>query len=289
MKNYLKTIGHLLGDSFGEWKRHNPFLVGPSIAFYVLFSIAPLLVIIVAIAGAVYGRQAAQGQIVSEIHQVVGRQPAQIIQFIIDRAYSPPSRTLATLLSIPILTFGATMVFIQLRNALNTIWEVEQDAAMSLRSFFRDYLVSFFMVLGTGLLLLGLMAKTPVVRLLHTELIQYLPFSGAILELMDFVLTVLALSLLLAMIYRILPQVELSWRDVAVGSVVTAVLLTAAQLLIGLYISVSDVGSAYGAIGSITVLLVWVYYSSLVFVYGAEFTKVYARRHGSLVERDGVL
>jgi membrane protein len=275
-------IQALLGDTVAEWFKHRVTRLSASLAFYSILSLAPLLVVVIAVAGLLFGQEAAQGQIVSQIQGLVGRDSAVAIQAMIENARQPGAGTLAAILGFLMLFFSATTVVAELRDALNTIWEVpvsEAAGLASLLSILRERFFSLTLVLGIGFLLL----ISLVVNAWISALGSY--FEGSFreisLQIVNSVLSLVVITGLFAIIYKAMPDVDLEWRDVFLGAVVTAVLFTAGKFAIGLYIGKSGLASAYGAAGSLVIVLLWVYYSALIFFFGAEFTQVFANHYGS--------
>lgn len=279
---FLKDAYELTRKSFKTWKDKKPYMTGGAISFYFIFSIAPLLVIVIIIAGLAFGRQAAEGQIVQEAKDAIGEKPAQVIQDIIRKASSPPSRTLTTIISVPMLILGSSLVFYQLRSALNYLWGIEDKNRGGLKEVLHDYLFSFLMVLILGVLLLLMILKTPLILLLKNYLTRKMKIPEFFFSILDPLLTFGAIVLLFGLIYKILPEVKIKWEDVWTGSIVTSFLFTAAIFIIKLYVSTTGLSTSYGALGAVTILLIWVYYSSLVFLLGAAFTKTYWQEYGSL-------
>jgi membrane protein len=272
----------ILGDTVNEWYKHKVPRLGASLAFYTLLSLAPLLVVVVAIAGAVYGEEAARGQIVEQLSDLMGHTGAAAIQEVIKQARQPAVGLLASLAGLLTLFFGATGVVTELRDALNTIYEIPAPEVTGLRSillFVRERLFSFAMVLGVGFLLLVSLVINAWLAALGTWFTGWLP--ALILQVLSTGVSWVIITALFAAIYKALPDVSLEWRDVILGAAVTSLLFNLGKFLIGLYLGSSTVASAYGAAGSLVILLIWVYYSAQIFFLGAEFTQVFANRYGS--------
>ena len=277
-------IQELLSESFSEWNRHKGPRLGAALAFYTLLSLTPLLLIIVSIAGLVFGRQAAQSQIVWQIRDMVGPAGAQAIQALLEGARNTTHGVLATVLGLLTLLLGASGVLIELRDALNTIWEVPPAQATGLQNLLgivRERMFSFALVLAIGFLLLVSLAINACISALGTFSAHIFLLSPGILHIANTLLSFIVITGLFAAIYRIMPDVRIEWRDVALGAAVTSLLFTVGKLLIGLYLGKASFASTYGAAASIVLLIVWVYYSGQIFFLGAEFTKVFADRHGS--------
>lgn len=277
-----KSLWKLLKTIFIKWLEDDPFQSAAALSYYTLFSLAPLLIISIAVAGFVFGREAAQNQIVSTIQGLIGHESALAVQAMIQNASNrPKTGMISTLLGGIILLFGAGGVVGQLQTSLNTIWRVSAKSDSSVRDFIRKRFISFAMVLGIGFLLLVSLAVSAFISAL-TRFIGSL-FGGAavIAHLLDILISFGFITLLFAMIYKFLPDAKIQWEDVWTGAALTSILFTIGKFLIGVYLGSSGVTSIYGAAGSLITVLLWVYYSSLIFLLGAEFTEVYANTYGS--------
>jgi membrane protein len=282
-----QAVVKLLKNTFQEWQEDKVPLWAAALAYYTIFSIAPILIIAIAVAGAVFGQEAAQGQIVGQIQGLVGRDGAEFIQSMLENAGRPGSGGLvATLFSIATLIFGASGAFGQLQDALNTIWEVKPKPQQAVKGLLRNRFLSFAMVLVIGFLLL-------VSLVLSAVLAGLTNFFGSLVpglawgQLLNFAVSFGFTTLLFALIFKVLPDVKIPWSDLWVGAGVTALLFSIGRFLIGVYLGNSSVGSTYGAAGSLIVLLLWVYYSAQILLLGAEFTQVYAKMHGSKIVPSG--
>jgi membrane protein len=275
----------LLKETVSEWSDDNVPRLGASLAFYTLLSMAPLLVVVVAIAAIAYGKQAAQGELFWQIQGLVGSEGARTIQGLLEAAYKPGTGAVATVLGILTLAVGASSVVVELRGALNTIWHVQtspDDTRLS--SIFRlvkERFYSFALILGVGFLLLVSLVLNACLAAMGKFFGGFLPAPEGLLQAATSLISFLVITGLFAAIYKLVPDVRLQWSDVTVGASVTALLFTAGKHLIGLYLGKASFGSTYGAAGSLVVVLVWVYYSSQLFFFGAEFTKVYTKQYGS--------
>jgi membrane protein len=272
----------IFSDTVNEWYKHKAPRLGASLAFYTLLSLAPLLVVIVALAGAVYGEEAARGQIVAQLSGLMGPSGATAIEEVIKEARQPAVGFFATLAGLLTLFFGATAVVAELRDALNTIYEIPAPEVSGFRNiimFVRERLFSFTMVIGVGFLLLVSLAINAWLAAAGTWFTGWLP--ALTLQLASTLVSWAIITVLFAGIYKALPDVTLEWRDVFLGAAVTSLLFNIGKFLIGLYLGTSSIASAYGAAGSLVILLVWVYYSAQIFFLGAEFTQVFANRYGS--------
>lgn len=280
----VRQIAALFRESFSEWNQDNVPRLGAALAFYTLLSLAPILIVIVAVAALVYGKQAASGQLAWEIQGLVGGDAARSIQSIIQEAYKPGAGLLASLLSILTLIFGASSVVVELRDDLNFIWHCPTPPARTRLArvirLVEERFYSLALVIGVGLVLLILLVLSVWASAMGRLFDAHFAVPEPLLHLATFVISFLVVTFLFGAIYKILPDVELTWRDVIVGASVTSLVFSLGKQLIGLYLGKASFNS-YGAAGSIVVLLVWVYYSAQLFFLGAEFTKVYAKKFGS--------
>jgi membrane protein len=275
----VKGIGSLFGETFASWSEDNAFRLAAALAYYAVFSLAPLLIIAIAVAGRVFGEQAAEGQVISQIQGLIGHAGAQTIQGLIENASKANSR-LASGLGILSLIFGATGVFVSLQDGLNTVWQVKPKPRNMVVGFVRQRLHTFTMVLGIAFLLLVSLVVSAAIAAVG----KYFHNGAALLwEFGNLIVSIAIITLLFAMIFRFLPDVNIAWSDVWLGAFVTAVLFTLGKFAIGLYIGKSSLTSVYGAAGSLVLILAWVYYSSLILFLGAEFTRAYATRYGSRI------
>jgi membrane protein len=279
----LRFEWSLFEASAAAWSAHNAQRLGASLAYYAIFSLAPLLLIIVSIAGIIFGADAVRGEIYWEIRALAGHEGAAFIQQLLKGArMDPASGILATVLGFTMLLLGASGVFGELRDDLNYIWEIPAPQESVWRGMLRYRMISFGLVLGSGLLITASLAASIAIQAAEKFALGYVRIPTFLLETINAGATFLATTLLFGLIYTILPERRVPWTDVAVGSVVTAILFTAGKSLVAIYLGRSGVGSLYGAAGSLVVLLVWVYYSAQIFLFGAEFTHVYSQRHGVL-------
>jgi membrane protein len=253
---------------------------GAAIAFYTVTSIAPVLLIVVAIAGLVFGREAAQNAISGQLTGLMGQQTADVLQAAIASAAGKSSSILASMVGIATLVLTASGVFGEMQSTLNAIWKTEPRATTVSR-LIQARAVSLGLVAALGFLLIVSLAVSAGLTAFGNYLDSIMPIGRFILPVLNFVISFALLAVLFAAIYKVLPDRPLEWRDVIFGAVVTAILFTIGKSLIGLYLGSSAIASSYGAAGGVIVLLLWVYYSVMIFLLGAEFTKTYANRHGS--------
>lgn len=286
----VKDFFTLLKESFTEWREDDASRLAAALAYYTIFSLAPLLIVVIAVAGFFFGEAAVQGEIVGQIEGLVGQEGAQLIEGMVARAGRGGADIIATIVGLATLLLGSTRVFSQLQDALNTVWEVEPDPDRPLLSTVKDRLLSFSMVLGIGFLLLVSLVISAVLSALDQYLTNLLPGGGLILQVLNFVISFGVITLLFAMIYKALPDVEIDWDDVWVGGAITALLFVIGKFLVGIYLGRSGVASTYGAAGSLVIVLLWIYYSAQILLFGAEFTEVYARRYGTrIVPEEGAV
>lgn len=260
--------------------------LGAALAYYSVLSLAPLVLIAIAVVGLVFGREAAQGQLIDQVRGLVGPEGAEAIQAMIANAAKPRSGIMATLTGVAILLFGASGVFGELQDAMNTIWEVQPKPGRGVLGVLKDRFLSFTMVLGTGFLLLVSMILSAALAAFFTFAAHLAPGLGIALQAANTLISFVVVVILFALIFKVLPDVKIAWRDVWVGAALTTLLFMLGKGLIGLYLGRSGVASAYGAAGSLVALLIWVYYSAQILFFGAEFTKVYANRYGARIVPD---
>jgi membrane protein len=277
----LKKYWELLKRTAAGFRDDKAMTLGAALAFYTALSIAPLLLLVVVIAGAVFGEQAARGEIGHQLQDLLGREGADAVESLLAGTKTPGGGLVSTLVGIGTLLFAATGVFTSLQEALDTVWNVKPDSAPSgVWGLIKDRLLSFSMICGMAFLLLVSLVFGAVVSGLGGVFERWLPYSSVWMSAANLVVGFLLTTLMFAMIYKILPHHRLTWSDVWVGAVITGLLFTAGKYLIGLYLGNAAVGSSFGAAGSFVVLLVWIYYSSLILLFGAEFTQVHAEARG---------
>jgi membrane protein len=277
-----KSLWQIFKDASTQWIEDEPFQLAAALSYYTLFSLAPLLIIVIAIAGFAFGHEAAQNRIVETLQGLIGEDSAQAIQAMIQNASNKPkSGVVSTAIGVGALLFGAGGVVGQLQTSLNTIWGVAPKPGQGVWGFVRQRFVSFAMVLGIGFLLLVSLAVSAFASGLTKVMGDVLGATAFLAHALDLLVSFVFVTALFAMIYKYLPDVLIQWRDVWAGAVATSFLFTIGKILIGIYLGTSGVASTYGAAGSLITVLLWVYYSSLIFFLGAELTQVYAREYGS--------
>ena len=269
----------LLGEALWEWNEDRAPRLGAALAYYMVFALAPSLILIIALAGLILGREAAEGHIVAEVQDLVGRQAAEAIQATIDNA-GRRGGLIATGFGFVSLLFGLWGVFGELQDALNTIWGVTSKPGRGVLGTLKQRFWSFTMVVGIGFLLLVTLAVSAWLAALGTFFTELLPSPAYLVETINALFSFVVITCLFAMIYKFLPDVSVSWRDVWLGAGVTSFLFTLGKTLIGLYLGRSTAASAYGAAGSLIIILIWIYYSAQILFFGAELTKVCSRKAG---------
>jgi membrane protein len=275
----LNTIWDLFREAIAGWNRINAPRLGAALAFYTMLSMAPLLVICVSIAALIFGAEAAEGRVAEQIQGLVGPTGALAIQSVVTHP-DTASGVVAGIVGLGTLLFGASGVLVELQDSLNLVWNVKSPFA-GLKGLVQSRFLSFAMILGIGFLLLVSLLVSAAIAAAGKFFGQFLPAPEVWLHLTGTALSFVVITVLFALLYKIVPDTQIEWLDVWVGAAVTSVLFSAGKFLIGFYIGKSGVGSAYGAAASLVVFIVWIYYSAQVFFLGAEFTRVYADRRGS--------
>ncbi|WP_028103987.1 YihY/virulence factor BrkB family protein [Pseudoduganella violaceinigra] len=265
-----------------QWLEHRASSKGAALAFYTLFSLAPILVLVIAIAGLFYGREAAQGELFFQLRGLVGSQGAQAIQLILSGAANEKQGMIATAVAGALLLFGATSVFAELKASLDDIWQLPPNTGSGIWDTLRTRLLSFGMVLVLAFLLLVSLVVSAALTFLEKKMGAYWHDAAQLLTVINHVISFFVIGALFGVIYKMLPRVKLSWRDVLIGAFGTAALFTLGKYAIGAYIGNSGVTDSFGAAGSMIAVLLWVYYSAQVFFLGAEFARQYALQLGSL-------
>jgi membrane protein len=282
LSSRLGGVSALLRDAFDQWYAHDAFQLSAALAYDTVFSLTPLLTIAIAIAALVFGQEAAQNQIVGGLGDLIGEASAKAIQDAIRAAsMNKGGGLLAALTGAVVLLLGAAGVVGQLQQSLNFIWNVKVRSSVGWKMFIRDRLLSFALVLAIGFLLLVSLVITTVLSAITAYFRDLVPGSTYVWQTVDIGFSFGVVTVLFGMIYKILPDVQLTWRDVAIGATITSLLFTVGKFLIGFYLGHATIASTYGAAGSIVTLLIWVYYSELIFFYGAEITQVYSAQYGS--------
>ena len=280
-QNKVKAIFELIRDTAQGYSADKGPMLAASLAYYTMFSLAPLIVLTVALVSIFYGEKAVAGELVAPIERVVGREAAVVIESIIENANTTSSSTTATIISTALLLLGASGVFTQLKRAINSMWRIAQPPNKGVWAIIQNRILAFIMVLGVGALLIVSLATSTILGIVNQWLSDIVPVLATVLPLLDFVVSFTIMIGCFALIFKFVPDAEVSWQDVGLGAVVTAVLFSLGEYLISWYLSNWTGGAAYGAASSLILLLFWLYLSAQILLFGAEFTQVYANRYGS--------
>jgi membrane protein len=291
MKDFPINISKLLGQTYEEWKSDHASQLAAALAYYTVFSLAPLLVIAMAVAGFFWEHSAIEEQVLTQIQGLVGADGADFIADLIRNASNPAQGFLATIFGIVILLIGALGVFNELQNDLNIIWNVEKGKTRgfldTIKEIAIDRFLAFAMILVTGFLLLVSLLLSAILTAAQQMFTNAFAVPEFVLEIINFVVSIGVITLLFALIYKFLPDAEISWGDVWMGAFVTSILFTLGKSAIGIYLGNSAITSSFGAAGALVVILVWIYYSAQILFFGAEFTQVYAKTYGTKIRPDG--
>jgi membrane protein len=269
----------LLKDTFTSWQAHKAERLGAALAYYTIFSLAPLLIILIGITALVFGQDIAQTQLIEQLQNLLGADGAAFVQALISSARHSGAGAQATLLGLGTLLLGALGLFLQLQAAINDIWDVKPGPGRGIRRAVRDRVVSLAMMLGVGFLLLVSLLVSAFIVTAGRYFAGLLPVPSAVLQAVNLSVSFAFSTLLFAMLFKYLPDVSVDWGDVWHGAVLTSLLFTLGKFLIALYLGITSVSSVYGTAGSLVALLVWVYFSAQIILFGAEFTQVYARKY----------
>lgn len=276
----MKNYAHHFKEAYTEWEKDDAAHLGAALSFYTVLSLAPLLIVLVGVLGVVFGADAAQGQLRAQIEQWAGLEVAKTVASALENARKPVSGAIATGAALLTLFMGASGVLAELKTSLNKIWNVPPSRASMLANV-KQRFVSFAMVLAIGFVLLTSLVVSAGIAAFGKFLGGYLPWPELILSAINLVLAFAVTTVLFAVLFKFLPDCYVAWRNVWVGAAVTSLLFSIGRFGLALYLGKASVGSAYGAAGSVVVLLVWIYYAAQIFFYGAEFTQVYSRRRTS--------
>ena len=279
----MSNLFNLFKRTYQEWKEDQASRLAAALAYYTIFSLAPMLVIAIAVAGLLWQADVVKAQVMGQIQGLVGAEGAKFVAQLLDSASNPKQGIIATILGTITLLFGALGVFNELHNSLNIIWEVKPEKPANfwhaVKKAIIDRFLSFTMVLGIGFLLLVSLVISAGLSATQQYLGSVFPISEFLLQLINLVISIGAITVLFAMIYKYLPDAEIPWRFVWLGAFATAILFSVGKMLIGIYLGNSAVASSFGAAGSLVLLLIWIYYSAQILFFGAEFTQVYANAH----------
>ena len=277
----LRGIWLLLRDSAIAWDDDNIGTQGAALAFFTVFSLSPLLIMVIVFSSLGFGHEAASGHLVSQIRGLIGIEGAAFVQSLITNAYRSDSNILATVFSVVMILLGASAVFVQLRDSLNTIWRVQQRPIGTVRAFLRSRLLSFAMIVGIGFVLLVSLVLSAALAVTSSYLSNLFAIFSGMVNLLDFVVSFVGITVVFAAMFKFVPAATVKWRDVWVGAAVTSLLFSIGKLLIGLYLGNGAIGSTFGAARSLVVIMLWAYYSAQIVLFGAEFTRLYAMRFGA--------
>lgn len=275
----LRSAWDMLRQTYDEWSADKAPRLGAALAYYTAFSLAPLLVIAIAVASLVFGERAAQGEIVKQIEGTIGPKAAEAIQDMLKNTHASGGSVLATIVGFVLLFFGASGVFVELQDSLDTVWKVKPKPDRGFLDVVRDRFLSFTVVLGTGFLLLVSLILSAGLAAVG----KFWASDAYIWQGVNSLVSFAFVTLLFALIFKLLPDATVAWQDVWIGAALTALLFTVGKYLIGLYLGQGSTATAFGAAGSLAIILIWVYYSAQILLFGAEFTRVYALRRGATV------
>jgi membrane protein len=285
---FSRSIVHVLRCAVSEWFEHRAASKGAALAFYTLFSLAPILVLVIAVAGFFYGAEAAQGQLLGQLRGLMGDKGAEAVQLVLAGARNQQSGTRATIVATVLLLIGATTVFAELKDSLDEIWDVPKPTGSTVWDVARTRLLSFGLILVLAFLLMVSLVVSAVLALLQNYVGGLWKEATVVLSWVAKLISFGVIAVLFGVIYKLLPRIQLSWRDVVIGALGTAAMFELGKYLIGLYIGNSGVADSFGAAGSTIAILLWVYYSAQIFFLGAEFARQYALQLGSLRDKPAV-
>lgn len=280
VRKISKAVYRHLVDTAGIWNNSNASAMGAAVAFYTIFAIAPLFVLVLALAGLWFGKEAAQQELFNQIARLVGQKGSEAIHSLLIAANRPKAGMFATILGFATLFLGATSVFVQLQQSLNAIWNV-RPTITGIRAYLKTRIVSFGALLAIGFLLMVSLILTTAIEAASAWIGGFFPGERVLWSSVNFSVSLGIVTLLFALMFKILPDVKIRWKDVWIGALITAVLFSLGKFLIGMYLGRSSVSSAYGAAGSFVIVLMWVYYSVQILLFGAASTRIYANRFGS--------
>lgn len=280
----IKGLLPLFSRSFDDWSKHNGARMGAALAFYTIVSMSPLVILVLGIVSLVFNKNAAEAHLLQEVQSLVGTQARQSIQTILANGHQAFSGIFSAVIGVIVLFLGASGVFQELRSGLNTIWESDAHVPSGIWGLVRERILSFGMVLSLGFILMVSLMVSAVLAAVSKYFSGVLPVSPLVLEVLNFIVSFIGIAILFAAILKYVPAARVDWPDVRVGATVTALLFMLGKWLLGIYLGRSSPGSAYGAAGSLVVLVSWVYYSAQIFYFGAEFTHVHAESNRHQLE-----
>ena len=278
----IKALGKALKNAAIGFVNDNAFKLSASLSYYTVFALGPLLIIIISLTGIFFGKEAVQGRVYGQLTELVGSESALQIQDIIINIQTSHSTTTGAIIGVAILFIGATGVFTEMQDSINYIWSVKAKPKKGWLKFIINRLLSFSLIVGMGFILLVSLIMSALLTLLSDQLMRLLPkYTVALFEVVNTAVILIVISALFTVIFKLLPDAIIAWKDALMGAMLTAVLFLTGKFLIGYYIGRSNLGITYGTAASIIILLTWVYYSAMILYYGAEFTKMYALQTGS--------
>jgi membrane protein len=274
-------LKRLFAMTWKEWNADQAPRLGAALAYYTVLSLAPLLLLLIALAGLVFGEEAATGQLMAQIRDLVGPEGAQAIQTMVQNASRPGGGILASIIGFAVLIFGASTVAAELKASLNAVWNHTEPDSGGITEMVKQRSTALVVILGCGFLLLVSLAVSSAIAAAGNFVNDLLPLPEVVLQLLSLLTSIIVITGVFAVLFKYLPDVSIEWRDVLLGAAFTSILFSIGKTLIGLYLGKASFGSTYGAAGSLVIVLVWVYYSAQILFFGAEFTQVYAEQHGS--------
>lgn len=276
-----KIMIKLIRETFYEWYKDRAWLYAASLSFYALFAIAPMLILTTLVMGILFGEKAVQGEIVGQIQSFVGTDVASAVQVIVENARLSTSSIVFTAIGVLIFLFGASRVFTQIKFALNKVWDIKHHPGRKAQKIIKSRFFSVLLVFVFGLLLVLSLIFTAALATVGVYLANFIPLKIYVFQALNLGVSFILMTIVFGLIFKFLPDIRISWNDVWIGAGFTAVLFMIGNVLIGLYLRNFSAESVYGAVGSVIIVLLWLYYSAQIFFFGAEFTNVYARRFGS--------
>jgi membrane protein len=280
----FRKIKRLFKEIIAEWQINEVSLLASSLAYYSVFSLAPMLVLVIMIVGAIFGEAVVQEQVIFRLSQMFGEEGAQLISTVISNLkVDPREQTFQLIFNIGFLLFGATGVFTQVQIALNRIWHVKPNPRHGVLNIIRKRLLSFLMVLVIACVLILFFVGNAILARFVVFLNELVPGSGSLWQFISLFITFSGTTLIFVMMYTLLPDAEIAWRDTIVGALITSILFLLGQYFFGLFLSETTFGSAYGVAGSFVIVITWIFYTAHILFFGAEFTKVYAKQRGSAI------
>ena len=271
-----KAIWSTLKQTFSAWDEHEAPRLGAALAFYTILSLAPLVILVIAILALVFEHSTAQNQLLGQVESMIGRQGSEAVKGVIEHTQQPVSGTFASIIGVVTLLFGASGVFGELRTALNKMWDAKMPSGGGVWVMLKQRFFSFGMVLAVGFLLLVSLVVSAGLAVIGKFFGGLLPMPEFVLNAINFAVSLAGITVLFALIFRYVPETKIAWKQIWIGAAVTALLFTIGKSVIGIYLGKAAVGSAYGAAGSLVAVIVWIYYSAMIFLFGAEFTHVLA-------------